>query len=105
MKILLDENLPDDLKYEFQNMDIYSVNDMKWNSKKNGELLTLMVENNFDVLITLDQNLKFQQNLSKFKIQVVCLKVPDSKIETSKPFVPKILEILRSNLKDKYIEI
>ena len=105
MKILLDENVPDDLKYEFKNMDIYSVNDMKWNSKKNGELLTLMVENNFDVLITLDKNLKFQQNLSKFDIRIICLKVPDSRIETSKPFVPRIIEILRSNSQDKYIEI
>jgi len=74
-------------------------------NKKNGELLTLMVENNFDTLITLDKNLRFQQNLSRFEIRVLCLKVPDSKIETSRPFVPKIIEILRSNSKDKYIEI
>jgi len=34
MKILLDENLPDDLKYEFQDIEIYSVNDMKWITRR-----------------------------------------------------------------------
>lgn len=42
MKLLLDENLPKKLKMDFLDFEIYTVSDMKWNSKKNGELLKLM---------------------------------------------------------------
>lgn len=57
MKILIDENLPKKLKADFKEHDIFTVRDKGWNSKKNGELLALMIENGFDVLMTFDQNL------------------------------------------------
>ena len=105
MKILLDENLPEALKKEFIDFEIYSVTDMKWNSKKNGELLTLLDDNEFDVLITLDKNLKHQQNLTRFKTKIICLKAIDSKIETLIPFIGQTLEILKSENISKYIEV
>jgi len=62
MKLLLDENLPKRLKLDFENHEIYTVWDKGWNGKKNGELLRLMIDDNFDALLTFDKNLKFQQN-------------------------------------------
>jgi predicted nuclease of predicted toxin-antitoxin system len=57
MKLLLDENLPKRLKSDFPNHQIFTVRDMGWNGKKNGELMKLLIENNFDALITFDKNL------------------------------------------------
>lgn len=105
MKVLLDENLPEDLKFEFHGFEVYSVNDMKWNNKKNGELLSLIVKNGFDALITLDKNLRHQQNLNKYPIKVICLRVKDSRIETSLPLVPKVIGILSRIETINYYEV
>ena len=50
MKLLLDENLPKRLKLDFPEHEIYTVRDKSWNGIKNGELLKLLIENNFDAL-------------------------------------------------------
>lgn len=73
MKLLLDENLPKRLKNDFSEHEIYTVRDKNWNSKKNGELLELMLAENFDVLLTFDQNLEHQQNFDKYPITVFVL--------------------------------
>ena len=53
MKILLDENLPRRLKADFgADFEVYTVRDMNWLGKKNGELLGLIVFNGFDIFIT-----------------------------------------------------
>lgn len=52
MKLLIDENLPKRLKTDFSDHHIYTVSDMGWNRKKNGELLELMLEEEFEVLLT-----------------------------------------------------
>ncbi len=55
MKILLDENLPRQLKADFgADYDVRTVRDMGWLGKKNGELLGLIVFNGFDFLVTID---------------------------------------------------
>ena len=59
MKLLLDENLPKRLKLDFPEHDMYTVSDNGWNGKTNGELLKLLVPNNFDILFAFDKNLQF----------------------------------------------
>ena len=78
MKLLLDENLPKRLKLDFENHEIYTVWDKGWNGKKNGELLRLMIDDNFDALLTFDKNLKFQQNFNKYTIPVLVLNTKDN---------------------------
>ena len=56
MRLLLDENLPKRLKLNFPEHEIYTVSDKGWNGIKNGELLKLLIENNFDALLTFDKN-------------------------------------------------
>jgi predicted nuclease of predicted toxin-antitoxin system len=73
MKLLLDENLPKRLKADFSAHEIFTVRDKGWNSKKNGELLELMLAENFDVLLTFDQNLEHQQNFERYPIAVFVL--------------------------------
>jgi predicted nuclease of predicted toxin-antitoxin system len=80
MKLLLDENLPRKLKYRFnETFVVITVNEMKWNAKKNGELIQLLQDNGFQALITSDKNLQYQQNLDRYKIKVVVLDVKDNR--------------------------
>ncbi len=75
MRVLLDECIPADLLSKLSYPDVTSVHQMGWTSKKNGELLTLMQKHAMQVLITVDQNLHHQQNLSKAGIAVITIKV------------------------------
>ncbi len=73
MKLLLDENLPKRLKQDFPGHEVFTVRDMFWNGIKNGELLKLMLANDFDALLTFDKNLQHQQNFEKYTITVFVL--------------------------------
>jgi hypothetical protein len=74
MRLLLDENLPKRLKTDFVNHEIYTVRDKGWNGVRNGQLLQLMIENDFHALLTFDKNLQHQQNFQKFTIAVFVLR-------------------------------
>ena len=91
MKVLLDENLPVKLKYRFSSvLNVLTVNDMKWNSLKNGELLKSLDENNFKALITSDKNIIHQHKLSNFSFRFVILSAADNQYETLLPSVTEI---------------
>ena len=95
MKILLDENIPAKLKLDFgEEHETKTVRDMKWLGKKNGELLGLAAFNGFDIFITLDKNLKNQQNLEKVQIKFIVLVATDNKHQTLQPYIEKIKSIL-----------
>ena len=68
MKLLLDENLPKRLKQDFAEFEVSTVSDKNWTGKKNGELLKLLMENDFKALITFDKNLQYQQNFKRMKL-------------------------------------
>ena len=95
MKLLLDENVPRKLKFEIIGYEIFTVQEMEmgWSSKKNGELLKLLLENNFYGLVTVDKNLNFQQNFSSYPIPVFILNAKDSRLESLKPLVAKIVNL------------
>ena len=75
MKLLLDENIPKKLKSDLIDFEVYTVQEMGWNGKQNGELLELMISNGFEAFITADKNLKNQQNFKKYPIPVLTLNV------------------------------
>jgi predicted nuclease of predicted toxin-antitoxin system len=105
MKLLLDENLPKRLKLDFPEHEIYTVRDKGWDGKKNGELMRLMVAENFDALLTFDKNLQHQQNFDKYTIPVLVLNVSSNTYLTLKELVPKIKEALMGDLKAGGTEI
>jgi len=105
MRLLLDENLPKKLKLDFTDHEIYTVSDKKWNGKKNGELLKLMLEEEFDVLFTFDKNMQHQQNFEKYPITVLVMNAEDNAYITLKVLVPQIREILSKELPKGPIEI
>ncbi len=61
MKILLDENIDVRFKKYLSDFhEVYTIKDMEWNGIKNGELLTLLAQNNFDCWIVVDKNIPYQ---------------------------------------------
>jgi predicted nuclease of predicted toxin-antitoxin system len=105
MKLLLDENLPKKLKSDFPKHEVFTVRDMNWNGKKNGELMLLMLENTFDAFITFDKNLQFQQNFKKYLIPVLVLNAQDNTYQTLMRLSNKINLMLQSKLEPGPIEI
>jgi predicted nuclease of predicted toxin-antitoxin system len=94
MRLLLDENLPKRLKTDFAEYEIYTVRDKGWNGIKNGQLMQLMVENDFQALLTFDKNLQHQQNFQKYTIAVFVLSaVTNTYVELTK-LSPKVREYL-----------
>lgn len=104
MKLLLDECIDRRLAREFSGQNIKTVPQMGWSGTKNGKLLAL-AEKEFDVFITVDRNLLFEQNLPKFDLAVVVLKAYSNRLSDLKPLVPKILELLPNLNKGKAIII
>ena len=93
MKLLLDECIDRRLAKELEGHDVRTVPQMGWAGIKNGALLTL-AEQEFDVFITVDRNLSFQQNLPKFNIPVLVLQASSNRLDDLKPLAPKILATL-----------
>jgi hypothetical protein len=67
---------------------------MGWTGKKNGELLALMASAGFEVLLTVDQNLRYQQNLATVGVAIIVLIAPTNKIANLLPLVPSALTAL-----------
>jgi hypothetical protein len=93
MKLLLDECVDRRLARELPGHFVRTVPQMGWATIKNGRLLRL-AENEFDVFLTVDRNLSFQQPLPRFSIAVVVLRAKSNRFEDLKPFAPKILDAL-----------
>lgn len=106
MKILLDENLPKKIKTNFgEKYEISTVGDMGWSGKKNGELLGLMTINGFNAFVTIDKNLKHQQNIERFPIQLFILDAPNNKLKTLEPYIEKLTDVFTKKIKDSVVEI
>jgi len=88
MKILLDECITKRLKKHLTEFKVTTVRELGWSGIKNGRLMPLSVENGFDVLITIDKKLIFQQNLDKYPITIVVLDSNSSKLEELVTFLP-----------------
>ncbi|NJL63011.1 MAG: DUF5615 family PIN-like protein [Methylacidiphilales bacterium] len=98
MKILLDECIDRRLAREFVAHEVKTVPQVGWAGIKDGQLLVL-AEADFDVFITVDRNLSFQQNLLQFDIAVIVLQASSNRLADLKPLVPKILAILGEAVK------
>ncbi len=98
MKLLLDENLPRQLKKDFKDHEVYTVGEMGWSGKENGELLTLITENEFNAMLTGDKNLQHQQNFDRYSIPVVVINALFITYPSIKPMIPRILNALDSSL-------
>lgn len=101
MKILLDECVTKRLKQHLKEFEVFTVTEMGWNGFKNGKLLSQCVDNHFDIVLTIDKNLMFQQNLDKFLITIAVLDSLTSKIEELVLFMPLFKEKVKDLQKHK----
>jgi predicted nuclease of predicted toxin-antitoxin system len=90
MRILLDEDLPRRLGRLLTGHEVSTVQRCGWAGVKNGKLLALAASQ-FDVFLTMDSNLEYQQNLTMLPIAVLVIQALSNRIEALEPVVPNIL--------------
>ena len=93
MRVLLDESLPRPLAGLLVGHDARTVAQMTWTTLGNGALLR-QAATAFDVVLTADQNIEFQQNLKTLPIAVLVLVAESNRLESLEPLVPRILGAL-----------
>jgi predicted nuclease of predicted toxin-antitoxin system len=93
MRILLDESLPRRLRQAFAGHEVSTVAEAGWSGVENGELLRLAATR-FDVFVTADQNLQFQQNLSALPLTVAVLVARNNKLESLRAPAAELLSRL-----------
>lgn len=94
MRVLLDEQLPRKLARELTGHEVSTVQREGWAGLENGDLLRVAVEGGFEVFLTKDTNLEFQQNLRGVDLRIVVMDAPSHDIEVLLPMVPGVLEAI-----------
>lgn len=102
MRILLDECTPRVVKKRLPTLAISTVQEMGWSGVRNGELLD-RAEPQFDVLVTTDKNLRYQQNLAGRHIAIVLL--PSNQVPMIVKLLPVIERALQSVSAGAFVEI
>lgn len=95
MRVLLDESLPRPLAKLLAGHDVRTVVQVGGASIENSELLRRAADA-FEVVITADQNLEFQQNLRTLPVAVVVLVAESNRLESLEPLVPALLDALKT---------
>lgn len=89
MRVLLDECLPHQLKTELSEHEVSTVQEEGWSALKNGELLRI-ASRRFDVFLTADRNIPFQQNLKRFHIAVVAIVSGSIRFRDLRPLMAQV---------------
>ncbi|MEH2401233.1 DUF5615 family PIN-like protein [Nostoc sp.] len=105
MRILLDECVPRPLKRELKDYEVCTVVEMGWSGKKNGELLQLMKQQSFSILLTTDQNLRYQQNLEQAGVAVIVLIASKNRLPDLMPLIPEPQKVINGIVPGEVIEV
>jgi hypothetical protein len=92
-RVLFDENMPRKLRRDLPEFHIRTAQEQGWSAYKNGQLIKQLSEV-FDVLVTIDQNIRHQQNLSQFNVGVVAIEIPDTRLVFLRQLIPEIREAI-----------
>lgn len=102
MKILVDESLPRALKRALPDYEVWTVQEMGWTGSKNGDLLR-MAEPLFDVFLTSDKNLRYQQNLAGCRLTIVVF--PSNRLTYVLRLAPELLALLPRLRPGQFVEL
>ena len=105
MRVLLDECVPKRLGRELTGHAVRTVPQEGWSGKKNGELLRLMSAAGFEVLLTVDQGIRHQQNLQAAGVAVVVMFGASNQLADLAPLMPDVLIALNTIQADDVVEI
>jgi hypothetical protein len=92
-RVLFDENMPRKLRRELPEFFIRTAQEEGWSAFKNGELLK-RASATFDVVVTIDQRMRYQQNLTALGIGVVAIEIPDTRITFLYSLVPQLRDAI-----------
>jgi predicted nuclease of predicted toxin-antitoxin system len=95
VKVLLDECIDGRLARDIVGHEVKTAHQMGWAAITNGELLAL-ASKQFDVFVTVDRNLSFQQNLGSLSIAVIVLQARSNRLAELKPLVRALLDAIGS---------
>ena len=95
MRVLLDECVNPRVIAAFPRHEVQTVKEKGWGGITNGKLMAL-AQQSFDVFVTVDQNLEHRQNLSKLRLGLVVVAVPDNNIKFFRPIFPDLLKAMES---------
>jgi hypothetical protein len=93
VKLLLDHCVPKPFGRELTGHEVSTAYQMGWANIGNGKLLAAAARQ-FDVFITVDLNIRYQQNLVKLPLPVIAMVAVDNELETLRPYAAFVLEIL-----------
>ncbi len=94
MKLLLDENLPHQLRPLVTGHEVFTVAFMEWSGVQNGELLLLAASHGFDAFLTKDLGIPYEQNTATLPCAIVILEAKSNSIRDLCPLVPALLTAL-----------
>ena len=90
MRVLLDERVPKAFRRQPNGHFVVTIREMGWSGKQNGELLALMQIAGFEVLVTVDQNLRYQQNLAASSISLLVMIAKTNKLQDLIPLAEPV---------------
>lgn len=92
-RVLLDECVPRRLKRSLPGLDVVHVRDIGWTGKRNGVLLGLMLGAGYEVFMTVDRNLEYQQNVAAAGVAVVVLLARTNRLADLLPLASRATEV------------
>ena len=106
MRVLIDECAPRALKLALLvgGHECLTVQEAGWSGKENGELLAL-ADASFDVLVTVDQNIRYQQNLTGLNIALVIVRARSNRLVDLQPHFPACLAALQTIRPGTVVEV
>jgi predicted nuclease of predicted toxin-antitoxin system len=90
MRLLLDECVPRALRNDIPGHEVKTVAELGWAGVKNGELLQLAAAE-FDLLITVDRNLEYQQSFQGLSLAVIVIHAPSNDVTVLRPLMPAVV--------------
>ena len=103
MRILFDQATPVPIRAYLDRHEVRTASQLGWDTLKNGDLLTVAEAASFDVLLTTDKNLRYQQNLTGRKIAVVV--VGRQQWPQLRPHVQHVVDAVNAAVAGSYVEI
>ena len=94
-RVLFDEDVPRQLRRDLPEFEIRTVQEEGWSSTKNGDLLRLSATA-FEVFVTADKRLRYQQNIARYSVGVVVIATRDTRL----PRLQQVLDELRSAVRN-----
>jgi len=104
MRVLLDECVPRALRDQLPGHEVKTVVESGWAGVKNGDLLRLAAQR-FDVVLTVDRNLEYQQNFLGAAVAVIVMHAPSNDIVALQPLMPKVLQAIPKAARGKVTNI